>query len=86
MDITRVTVRKDANGHVFALFPNEYADVFKGYRTVFDETCGHRSADYDHCMNTSVPAERHEIKRVLRTLINVYGYENLRYFKESDNG
>lgn len=77
--MTKVIFRKyKDNGYILALFPYE---VHNGHLiTCYEHIGQHGAADYNHCINMTVPAKPHEYKNLLAELKR-QGYDDLKIMK-----
>ena len=71
--IFRKNKTEDFKGEVFALFPYEISTCF-GAVTSYAHVGQHSSADYDHCIQTSVPATEDEYADLKKELEEI-GYD-----------
>ena len=91
---TDIVFRKDTTpkfkGIIFALFPHECSD-HRGNVACYQHVGQHSSADYNHCIRTSVPATPEEYKDLKAELesigynIKVVKRQNYNKFLESYN-
>jgi len=79
--IFRVITTKEFKGDVFALFPHDVANRF-GHVTSYEHVGQHSTADYNHCMKMSKPANESEYKDLKKELENI-GY-NLNIVKRQN--
>ena len=82
MDKTDVIFRKDKHG-VYALFPH-LVETPDGHVTGYMHIGQHFSADYNHCIMTSKPAQAEEYADLMAELENQVGY-NLRIRKKMNH-
>lgn len=73
---TEVIFRKEKSGkfkgEIYALFPYE-VETYKGDILLYAHVGQHSHADYNHCINTSIPAKEHEFAPLKRELEEI-GY------------
>ena len=67
-------------GDIFALFPYDVVTL-EGDVGCYMHIGQHSAADYNHCINTSIPAKEHEFAPLKRELEEDIGY-NLRIVKK----
>jgi hypothetical protein len=80
---TIVIFRKDPDGEIFALFPEEPSDNCGNYCSCYQHLGGHGGADYHKCINASTPATPREFESLSQLLHNM-GYFLTVYSRASD--
>jgi hypothetical protein len=65
--------RKDFKGDIIALFPYDIWDEFNGNVASYEHIGQHCGADYNHCINMTVPAKEEEYKD-LKEELEYIGY------------
>ena len=80
---THVMFRRDNDGTIFALFPYNIASINEGYVTCYEHIGQHSGANYDLCINISVPAKENEYQE-LKSELESIGY-NLNVVKRRNN-
>jgi len=74
--------RKDREGIIFAMFPEDPADNLGRFCTCYQHVGQHSGADYYGCVQTSALAKPEEYNRLLREL-QCIGYDNLKIIKRA---